>query len=552
VDGAVSADTPEATIAGLEVLALGGNAVDAAVAVSLVLGVTEPSESGLGGSVVMLWVPSGGAGVVIVGGGGAAAGGTPRPDALRVLHHAWQRYGSGNVTWEDLVRPAIGAAADGHPLGRFSHRTRVQEYDRIIADTAAARLLLAPDRSLPAEGARVTNPDLAQVLERIAAEGPESFYGGPVGQRLASSIAGRGLRLTPAELAATPTARESRALRGTYRGATVWSCTDPHGGRLLLESLRFLELAPRAWLESEGWSRSAWLVEALAFAWEGGALHPVEHLVRLAPMPAPNGASDAAALAAGGDPDPHTTRPGAVEVRRLRALPATSDAPPARRPFQEDPGATTHFSIVDHTGNAVAVTQTLGGSFGSGLVDGLGFFYRQPEMGDELLVPTVVTDSVGRVQLVLGSPGGERAIAALVQVMVRVLDLGETLDEAVGASRLYASPGDAGGRGRLFFEGVAWEDTLSVRNAAYAAWGDRVDLRARTRGFEIGEQQSAPTSEGLNPWFGAVNAIHWTGEGWAAVGDERRNAIGGVLVRGAPELQRTDWRATARQPAGEG
>jgi gamma-glutamyltranspeptidase len=156
------------------------------------------------------------------------------------------------------------------------------------------------------------------------------------------------------------------------------------------------------------------------------------------------------------------------------------------------------------------------------------------------------------VQLVLGSPGGERAIAALVQVMVRVLDLGETLDEAVSASRLHASPGDAGGRRRLFFEGVAWEDTLSVRNAAYAAWGDRVDLRARARGFVIGEQQSAQTSEGLNPWFGAVNGIHWTGEAWAAVGDERRNAIGGVLVRGAPELERTDWRATARQPSGEG
>ena len=157
VDGAVSTDTPEATQAGLAVLARGGNAVDAAVAISFVLGVSQPSESGIGGSVLMLIVPHGRGGVVVAGGGAGDATAPDLPDALRVLHHAWSRYGSGNVTWPELLAPAIAAASNGFALGHFSHRTIVREYDRIVTDRAAALQLLASDRSIPAEGSVVTN-----------------------------------------------------------------------------------------------------------------------------------------------------------------------------------------------------------------------------------------------------------------------------------------------------------------------------------------------------------------------------------------------------------
>src|SRR5207247_1916354 len=128
--GAVSTATPEATAAGVHVLALGGNAVDAAVAVSLALGASEPSESGLGGSVVMLIAPSHGDPVVVhappeaLGTTGAAAE-LMRPTALPVLVQAWRKYGSGKLEWKQLVEPARRAAQNGFVLGRFRHRMLV-------------------------------------------------------------------------------------------------------------------------------------------------------------------------------------------------------------------------------------------------------------------------------------------------------------------------------------------------------------------------------------------------------------------------------------------
>jgi gamma-glutamyltranspeptidase/glutathione hydrolase len=567
VDGAVSSDTPEATIAGLDVLARGGNAVDAAVAVSLVLGVTEPSESGLGGSVLMLIVPEGGAGVVVEEGEAAGLrGGAGVPTALRVLHHAWTRYGSGELTWPEVVEPAIRAAADGYALGRFTHRTIVREYDRIIADRAATLQLLAPDRSIPAEASVLTNPQLAAVLERVARDGPDAFYAGEIGQRLVEALAQRGVPVDLAQLASTPPARERPALRGGFRGLVVWGAPAPHGGPDLADALGFLELAPRSWLTPSGWARTAWLAEALAFAWGGAGEHPVEHLATLDSIPLPAGGGrgsgrvlapldgvPTAAPASGGG------GPAGAEPRGGPGTPAPSTVPPADtpavrrspRPLERAPGATTHFSVVDGSGMAVSATQTLGGSFGSGPVNGLGFFYRQDShaRGEAPLAPTVLSRE-GRAELVLGSPGGERGIAAVLQVILRVIDLEEPLEDAVSAPRLHLAP-EGEGRGRLFLEGVAWQDTLSVQQKGYALWGDSLQARARARGMEVGEQGTGPVVEGLHPWFGAVNAIRWSGAAREAAGDERRAAVGGVLEKGAPTLQWTDASALRRPRAPE-
>jgi hypothetical protein len=133
--------------------------------------------------------------------------------------------------------------------------------------------------------------------------------------------------------------------------------------------------------------------------------------------------------------------------------------------------------------------------------------------------------------------------------MIRVVDLEEPLDDAVSAPRLHVSFDGAGRRGRLFLEGVAWQDSVSVLESAYARWGDSIDARARARGFELGQQGSGPAQEGLQPWFGGVNALHWNGDSWEAAGDVRRGGVGGVLEKGAPSLQRTDAAATLRPPA---
>jgi gamma-glutamyltranspeptidase/glutathione hydrolase len=538
VDGAVSSDTPEATLAGLEILAQGGNAVDAAVAVSLVLGVTQPSESGLGGSAVMMVVAAGAEPVLIhppgQGSAGAAPSGSASPPAyLRVLHHAWTRYGSGRLTWEALVQPAIRAATDGYSLGRFTHRTIVREYDRIVVDTAASQLLLSPDRSIPPESSARTNPDLAAVLASIAVGGADAFYGGELGQRVVEAISRTGAQLGGAELAATPAPRESPALRGSYRGHSIWTAPEPYGGPDVLDAMRFLELVPPAWIATPGWVRTGWFAEALAFAWTGGGAHPVEHLATLPQMPAPaNSDLPVAASGAGGEGEA-----------------AGSGAPSDGRGGPGQGGRTSHFSVVDGYGNAVSVTQTLGVPFGSGLLPGLGFFYQDPEAATAAapFVPTIVSRD-GRVELVLGSPGAERGVSAVVQVLVRTLGLDEPLQDAVHAPRLHLSIASPEARGRLFLEGVHWDDTLSVRDAGYARWGEGADARALERGFLIGEWDLGAAVEGVDPWFGGVNAVGRTGTAWNAVGDPRRDGAGGVVTAGAPTVNRAPAASTAPPP----
>ena len=135
--GAVSSATPEATAVGIRVLSLGGNAVDAAVAISLTLGVSEPSESGLGGTVVMLVTRPGADPVVIhatpevVRTTGPTPGSFLRPTMVPVLVHAWREYGSGKVSWEQVVEPAQRLAENGYSLGRFRHLMMVKEYRRL-------------------------------------------------------------------------------------------------------------------------------------------------------------------------------------------------------------------------------------------------------------------------------------------------------------------------------------------------------------------------------------------------------------------------------------
>jgi gamma-glutamyltranspeptidase len=177
--------------------------------------------------------------------------------------------------------------------------------------------------------------------------------------------------------------------------------------------------------------------------------------------------------------------------------------------------------------------QTLGASYGSGLLENLGFFYQAlPAAEGGLVAPTIVQRE-GEAELVLGSPGGLRGIDAVVQVLGRVIDLEQPLKSAVQAPRLVVSRSEA----RLFLEGVAWEDSTSLRAVAEPTWGASVGAHARARGFANGEQPSGPWPAGLDPWFGGVNAVARRGGTWIAVGDDRRGGFGGVLTDGAPALE---------------
>ena len=270
--GAVSSATPEATAVGIQVLSLGGNAVDAAVAVSLTLGVAEPSESGLGGTVVMLVTRPGADPVVIhatpevVRTTGPTPASFLRPTMVPVLVHAWREYGSGKVSWEQVVEPAQRLAENGYSLGRFRHLMMVKEYRRLEGDSVAAALLLNSDGSIPGEGTRVQFPALAATLERLADADPDALPGGDFAELVGNDLVGLVDATAASALAAPVEAREDAPLAGSYRGWSVLVPGDPYGGPRLLRALELLQSAPVEVLEQEGESRTAWLAEALGYA----------------------------------------------------------------------------------------------------------------------------------------------------------------------------------------------------------------------------------------------------------------------------------------------
>jgi len=290
-------------------------------------------------------------------------------------------------------------------------------------------------------------------------------------------------------------------------------------------------------------------------------------------------------------PSPRTPGPGGADVTGPDPRPGGPRTGPRRPPGGRE--ETTHFSVVDDRGNAVAATQTLGEPFGSGAsASRLGFFLgasgppsAEPRAADSVatvsdgpwpvatlppsprpagegewtplpgsqvevvlpLAPTLVT-SRGKVELALGSPAGERGLAAIVQVLVRVLDLQEPLGRAVLGRRLHLSAAEGEEVQRVYLEGIVWSDTLSAGEAE-RLWGRGVRHRVAERGFRMGERDLGPVVQGMDPWFGGVNAVARSGGDWTAAGDERRDGAGGVLQDGSISVQGEPGGVSAGDPA---
>ena len=513
--GAVSSATPEATAVGIRILALGGNAVDAAVAVSLTLGVAEPSESGLGGTVVMLVTRPDADPVVVhappvvVRSTGPSPGSFLRPSMVPVLVHAWREYGSGKVSWEQVVEPAQRLAENGYSLGRFRHLMMVKEYRRLEGDSVAAALLLNSDGSIPGEGTRVQLPALAATLERLADTDPDALPGGDFAALVLSDLAELVDATAASALAAPGEAREDAPLAGRYRGWSVLVPGAPYGGSRLLRALELLQSAPVEVLEQEGESRTAWLAEALGYAIaprEVGLEAYLDALPRL-----PITAADPA-------------------LRRARRRPAAALSSPAG----VQPPASSHFSVVDATGMAVSATQSLGSPFGE-RASRLGFFLaRAPEgasMGSDPLfwsAPTVLTRQ-GAIGLVLGSAGGPRALSAVVQTVTDWVDRGHPLERAVATPRMHIEA-DPGRRPRMVLEGVIWVDPMGGSRSSLEPWGEGVQRLALARGFGVGERDTGPQDLGVSPFFGGVHAVARDADGWATAADPRRDGVGRVLL----------------------
>ena len=465
--GMVVTDAPLASRVGAGVLRSGGSAVDAAIATAFALAVTLPDAGNVGG---------GGFAVVFVNGQAAAldfretapaaasrnmfldehgaltdrsttghlAAGVPGSVAgLWALH---QKFGT--MPWRTLVEPAIALAENGFAVDADFSSSIADDAKRLAKFPASAALLL-PNGREPAVGSTWKNPELAGVLRRIAATGRDGFYTGQTAALVTDEMRNGGGVVTSADLAGyVPKWREP--ITFTYRGHTIVSMPPPSSGGVTLamiaQQLEAYDLARLGWHSAAAIHVQA---EAMrrAFAVRNDVLGDPDFV-----------ALDVARLSS------------KLFARELQSSISADHATPSsqvsgKRGNSHDGPHTTHFSVVDSNGNAVALTTTINSGFGSAVTVTGGGFLLNNEMDDfaakpgapnqfglvqgeanaiapgkrmlSAMTPTIVLGSDRKPSIVTGASGGPYIITTSWEIVSNILDYGMTVGAAMSAPRLH-------------------------------------------------------------------------------------------------------------------
>jgi len=465
---------PLASRAGAAILEKGGNIVDAAIAVSFALGVVEPDASGIGGDGMALLFLKGMPEPVAIDykdqvpikatrdnptlqqstGDGPAAANIPGVVAgLDLLH---RRYGSGKVSWSDLVAPAIAYAEEGFLLDE-ALPTSIAEGRRFFDKYPESKRIYLPGGKIPRPGDRFVNKDYAATLRAIAKDGAQTFYRGAIAERIAADMARHGGLITQDDLAQYR-AIERRPLAGWYRGHAVYSSPPPVStGLALIETLQILQhYQPR--------QRASYAVDADFFhhaieAWKVRDQSPrigdpafvdIDLGAHLDP-------AHAAALFKKIDPTKAMRYPSGGRGGEGRG--GGSDSSSVR--LQADSLAdristgTTAFAVADADGNMIAVTQTLstwGGTFY--VSEGLGFLYNNHlrfggggapgrflplARSSSTSVPTLLFKSgqegTGTPWLAVAAAGNAWIPASVYDIILNVVDAGMPAQRAIEAPR---------------------------------------------------------------------------------------------------------------------
>ena len=455
-----------ATEAGVAVLRAGGNAIDAAVAVGFALAVTHPSAGNIGGGGFMLVKFADGRSTFLDFRERApekasrnmyldASGKVTRdsvtgyrasgvPGTVRGLEYASKKYGS--QAWADLLAPAVALAEKGFPVSYDCARSLQRSAGRLGQFPESKRIFLRGGKPYGADETFV-QPELARTLRRIQQQGARDFYEGETAHLLAADMERHGGLITLADLRDYAVV-ERQPLIGSYRGYAIITAPPPSsGGPGILQMLGVLE--------GSGYEKAG--------AGSAAELHYLAETMRR------YFADRAVSL---GDPDfvkvPVSALLDPAYIAQLRKSIDPEHATPSSqirgKPFGPESNETTHYSIVDAEGNAVAVTYTLNFGYGNGVtVPGLGFLLND-EMDDfaakpgepngfglvqgeanaiqprkrplSSMTPTIVTRE-GKLDLVLGTPGGPTIINTVLQVLVNSVDFGMNVQDAVDFPRIH-------------------------------------------------------------------------------------------------------------------
>jgi gamma-glutamyltranspeptidase/glutathione hydrolase len=526
----VVAANPHAAEAGMRILRAGGGAVDAAIAVQLVLSLVEPQSSGIGGGAFMLYLDhaegDGGTDVVTAYEGRETAPAAASPDmfldangdelsgfaanfggltvgvpgVMRMLGTAHADHG--RLPWADLFVPAIELAETGFEvtprlyflLDRFAEFARDEAFKRLYFD--------AGGRARPT-GFKVVNPEYAETLRLLASRGAEAMYSGPLAEAIVARVRDNalGTGLLTLEDMQNYRAHQGQPLCTPYRQWRVCGPPPPSSGGVTVQQILGMLASFESTAIAGAQARSIHLIaEASRLAFADRNFYLADPAFVDAPVGGLLSETYLAARAAliDGDAAMQNVAPG-----RPAELVAWNYAPSG---FSEI-ASTSHFSIVDRWGDAVAMTTSVQGGFGSQLVVG-GFILNnqltdfsfeperdglpvanRPEGGKRPLssmTPTLVFDQEGRLVLLMGSPGGTRIINFVAQALIGVLDGGLNVQEAVAAPHFLAQRG--------FIE-LEERTALLEQTEALEALGHRVGARNLNSGLhaiEIEYKESGP------------------------------------------------------------
>ncbi|RVD50629.1 gamma-glutamyltransferase, partial [Mesorhizobium sp. M7A.F.Ca.ET.027.03.2.1] len=366
------------------------------------------------------------------------------PGSVAGLEMAREKYGK--LSRQDLMAPAIGYAKDGFILNQGDAASFAGSADRLAKDPAAAAIFLKPDGKPYGIGERLVQPDLAASLATISERGTDAFYKGAIADAIVKASGAKGGILAKPDFEQYAV-RELKPVTCTYRGYEITSSPPPSsGGVIICEILNVLEGYPLSYLGAGSAETVHVMIEAMRYAY-------VDRNSAL------------------GDPD-FVDNPVSKLLDKAYAGDIRDKIDPFRAGVSQDlmpkgfgeSKETTHYSIIDDEGNAVAVTYTLNGSFGAGVVaDGTGILLNN-EMDDftqkpgvpnlyglvqgeanaiqpkktplSSMSPTVVAKD-GKPFMVIGSPGGSRIITITLEAIVNVIDHGMNIQEAIDAPRIH-------------------------------------------------------------------------------------------------------------------
>ena len=451
--GVVVSGSPQSTEAGIRILKQGGSAADAAVAVSLTLGVTEPFNSGLGGKLVVLYYDASNGKVSFLDAIETAPAGMS-VEAMRSLSSTDRSRGWhsaavpgcaaglelmqkkwGKLSWKELVKPAVGYARDGFPLADKQLVEFGNKFDLVTKDPEAAKIYY-PGKKVPEKNAILKNPDLARTMELMGDKGPQEFYQGDIADKLVSASKKGGGSFAKEDFK-NYRPREFAPLEQDYKSYHIYAGAPPiTGGATVLLTLKSLEA--KNW--SNTISMSLARIEQVARAWQN--IYPI------------------VSSNFGDTPDRAERIQKVFSKESLSALAKNvldSSTPDSAAGADESPenAETTHFIVMDKAGNIVCATQSLSLHWGAAVVapstgillndslSNFGFgtrkYVNSAEPGKRprsTMAPVIVMEK-GKPVIALGSPASDRIPTGVYQVLSNLIDFAMNPIAAIDQPRFH-------------------------------------------------------------------------------------------------------------------